>query len=56
MPSIPRNTGKIKTAAIWHTSVRKNEINAEINPLFSAVKKDEPKIGTPAKRNEKEKI
>ena len=56
IPSICKNTGRISTAAIWNTSVRRNEIAAEISPLLSAVKNDEPKIENPAKRNENENI
>ena len=52
----PNSNGKIKTAATWKTKVLKNEIIAEIGPLFNAVKKDEPKMANPANKNEKEKI
>ncbi len=34
MPSTPRNTGKIRTEAIWNTKVRRNEISAEVRPSF----------------------
>ena len=56
IPLILKKTGSISTAEIWNTSVRKNEISAEIRPLLSAVKKEEPKIDIPANRNEKEKM
>ena len=49
-----KSNGKIKTAATWKTNVLKNEIIAEIGPLFKAVKKEEPKIANPANKNEKE--
>lgn len=42
IPLISQMSGKISTAAIWNTSVRKNEINAETRPLLRAVKKEEP--------------
>ena len=41
-------------AAIWNTSVRRNEMSAGVRPSFSAVKNDEPRMATPASRNEKE--
>lgn len=44
MPFIPNNKGSNNTVDIWKTNVLKNEIAAEIGPLFSAVKNDEPKI------------
>ena len=47
-------SGMIKTNATWNTSVRKNEISADVSPSFSAVKKEEPKIGIPQSRNENE--
>ena len=42
IPSNPRISGSSMTADNWNTSVRRNEINAEIKPLFNAEKKDEP--------------
>ena len=45
------NKGKSNTAPIWKTRVRKNEIKAEIKPLFNAVKKPEPKIASPQNKN-----
>lgn len=50
----PQIKGKINTAAIWKTRVRRKEIKAETSPLFNAVKKEEPYIDMPAKRNAKE--
>ena len=44
IPSRPISLGNKITAAIWKTMVRKKDIIAEIRPLFSAVKKDDPKI------------
>lgn len=51
-PSIPDGNirGKIMTVEVWKTIVRKNEIIADIPPLLSAVKKDEPKMLKPANR------
>lgn len=43
-------------AATWNTKVRRKEIAAETPPLLNAVKKDDPKIGYPENRKEKEKI
>ena len=54
IPFPPQTRGKTITAATWKTSVLKNEIIAEIGPLFSAVKNDEPYIAKPEKINEKE--
>ena len=42
IPLIPQKMGKINTAAIWNTIVRKKDNRAEIQPLFSAVKNAEP--------------
>ena len=47
MPLMPRKIGRISTQTIWKTSVRKKEIVAETNPLFSAVKNAELKILKP---------
>lgn len=41
IPSIAKKTGRIKTALIWNTSVRKKEISADKRPLFNAVKNEE---------------
>ena len=54
IPSSSQIIGRIITAAIWKTSVLKNEIIADVRPSLSAVKNDEPKIAIPAKRNENE--
>lgn len=56
MPSIPKISGNINTAATWKINVLRKEINAEMRPSFNAVKKDEPKIAIPEKRKEKEYI
>lgn len=52
IPSTFQNIGKIKTADIWNINVLIKDIVAEISPLFSAVKKDEPKIANPANKKE----
>ena len=54
MPSTPRSRGRRMTEDVWNTSVRKNEIAAEISPLSSAVKNDEAKMLKPANKNAKE--
>ena len=46
-PSTPNRLGRISTASIWKTSVRRKDTAAEIAPLFSAVKKDEMKMLKP---------
>ena len=56
IPSIFQIRGKTITATTWNTKQRKNEINAEIKPLFKAVKKDDPKIEIPENKKLKEKI
>ena len=56
MPSSCQISGSSSTAATWNTSVRKNDISAEVSPSFSAVKNEEPKIEKPENRNENEKI
>lgn len=38
MPSMSQMVGKSSTAATWNTSVRKNEMAAEVSPSLSAVK------------------
>ena len=50
IPSTPMIKGRIKTNEIWNTSVRQKEMIAEIIPLLSAVKKEEPNIENPTKR------
>ena len=47
IPSSPHTSGNNITAAIWKTSVLKNEMMAETSPLLSAVKNDEPNIASP---------
>lgn len=42
IPSIAKKMGRIRTALIWNTSVRKKEISADKSPLFKAVKNEEP--------------
>ena len=56
MPLICKNIGKMNTQSIWKTSVLKIETNADINPLFNAVKNDEVNMFIPEKINEKAKI
>ena len=51
---IPQREGKIKMAVVCKTSVRKKEINADIKPLLSAVKKAEPKMLKPQRRKDSE--
>lgn len=46
----PKIRGRARINTTWKTSVLKNEIIAEITPLFSAVKNDEPKMLNPANR------
>ena len=48
MPSTSKNNGRINTAANWKIRVLQNDINAEINPLLSPVKKAEPNMENPA--------
>ena len=55
-PSMPSNSGRIRTEATWNISVRINEMTADIRPLLRAVKKDEPKMLKPHIRNESEYI
>ena len=56
MPSMPNITGSISTAPSSKTKVRKKDIRADTCPLFSAVKKAEPKIAIPVNRYAKEAI
>ena len=53
-PAFSKMKGRRKTVTDWKTSVRKKEMTADTGPLFSAVKKDEPKIAVPVKRKAKE--
>ena len=43
MPLILKNIGSIITQGIWKTSVLKNKMNADIKPLFNAVKNADAK-------------
>ena len=52
-PSRSKIRGSISTELIWNTIVRRKEITAEMSPLLSEVKSDEPKILNPQKRYEK---
>ena len=56
IPSSPNIRGNSRTPSIWYTSVLIKEISAEIGPLLSAVKNDEPKIENPEKINDRAKI
>ena len=53
-PAASKINGRVRTAAVWNNSVRKNEIMADTGPLFSAVKKEEPKIANPVNKKAKE--
>ena len=44
IPFIPHIAGRIRIIATWNTNVLKNDIRADTNPLFSAVKKDDANI------------
>ena len=46
-PSNSRINGKVNIITIWNTSVLKNDIAADTNPLFKAVKNDDAKIFNP---------
>ena len=50
------NAGRISTTDNWNTSVLKNEIAADIKPLFKAVKNDEPNILKPLIKKAKQNI
>ena len=47
IPLISNNVGSKRIIIIWKTRVRRKEIAADIIPLFSAVKKEEPNILKP---------
>lgn len=49
MPSTPMIKGKTITETNWKNNVLKKAINAEINPLLSPVKNDDPNIENPVK-------
>lgn len=53
MPSSCQISGRRSTAKTWNTSVREEEISAEVRPSLRAVKKPEPKMAKPEKRKEK---
>ena len=55
-PVIPKNSGNIRTATVWKTSVLKKEIIAEVKPSFSAVKKPDEKIAKPINKKLNAKI
>lgn len=44
IPFIPQTAGNIKIIATWNNNVLKNDISAEIKPLFKAVKNDDVNI------------
>lgn len=52
MPTEPINSGSINTKEICNTNVLKNDIKADIIPLFNAVKKDDINIHNPENRKE----
>ena len=56
IPFIPKIIGRISTTDNWNTSVLKNEIAADIKPLFKAVKNDEPNILKPLIKKAKQNI
>ena len=49
-PVIPRNRGRISSAAVVNSSVLQNEMTAEVFPLDRAVKKPEDVIFSPLNR------
>ena len=55
-PVMPQIIGRISTAATSNTSVRKNEISAEVSPSFSAVKKPEPNTAKPMNKKDSAKM
>ena len=56
IPLIPNNVGSKRIIIIWKTRVRRKEIAADITPLFSAVKKEDPKMLNPQIRKVRLKI
>ena len=54
IPSIPNNKGINITADVSNISVREKDMQADIMPLFKAVKNAEAQIFIPAKRKDKE--
>ena len=51
IPLIPNQIGSVSTMITWNTNVLRNEMTADIRPLFNAVKNDDPKILIPMIRN-----
>ena len=51
IPSIPNIFGNSNTHTAWNKNIRKKEMIADTNPLFSAVKNAEPKIEKPQNNN-----
>ena len=54
IPLIPKKIGRMRIAAAWKISVRKNDIKEDKKPLLKEVKKAEPKILNPQRRKESE--
>ena len=55
IPFLPISTGKKRMEPAWNKSVRIKEMNADILPLFKAVKKEEVMMLKPAGANISEK-
>ena len=53
---LPIIKGITKTNVIWNTNVLSIDIDAEIVPLFNAVKKDDVNIENPANKKHNEQI
>ena len=53
-PLIPNRYGSTSTATIWKAKVLKNAMQAEIRPLFNAVKNADPKMENPFNRKARE--
>ena len=51
IPLIPNQSGSVRTMMTWNINVLRNEMTADIRPLFSAVKNEDPKIMIPKIRN-----
>ena len=56
IPSTPSSKGSMRIAPSSNTNVLRKDINADICPLFRAVKKADPKTAIPVKRYATEKI
>ena len=52
MPSMPKMSGRMITAPVSNTSVRKNEMSAETSPLLSAVNRDDAYIEKPMNKKQ----